>query len=120
NISASHASPASTTVTRLNMPAASPAIARLQQRRRLQNTEAAACRQTCRRSRSLPVIRSEVVTHRHIPVARQTVVGGLDVADAGDLLAFGLVLLVGQVAYAGADLPGHLRRIPHAIGANQR
>src|SRR5690606_1753905 len=61
----------------------------------------------------------EVVPQRHVPVARQAVVRGLDVADAGELLAFGLVVLVGQVAHARAYLPAVLRRIPHAVQADQ-
>src|SRR3546814_17693701 len=52
----------------------------------------------------------EVVAQRHVPVARQAVVRGLDVAHAGEFLAFGLVVLVGQVAHARAHLPAVLRR----------
>src|SRR5690606_41197590 len=62
---------------------------------------------------------SEVVAHRHVGVARHAEVGGLDVAHAGELLAFGHVQLVGGVAHAGADLPGVLRRVPHAVEADQ-
>src|SRR5690606_21761260 len=62
---------------------------------------------------------SEVVADGDVGVARHAEVGGLDVAHAGELLAFGHVQLVGGVAHAAADLPGVLRRIPHAVEADQ-
>src|SRR5690606_40297045 len=52
---------------------------------------------------SIPSNSEEVVPHRHVPVARQPVVRGLDVADAGELLALGLVVLVGQVEIGRAS-----------------